>query len=203
MIREAAHDQLKTLTACLGDTLLLASAGENRFLFEPIQGVTLEFDPSTPFIHAANLRAILAVFNDVQYINIDERSGRVLCRISRENEAAAGDRPHVLFPKPHTLYLTTATYKDSEGSKIVNDLTQFILHRKQIGFPVSRLDLTKCNMSSYAQDLRALEEVNGLEVVWRRPGVNLSGEESEYCSYICGSGDPQKLEKLPIDRVQL
>lgn len=75
------------------------------------------------------------------------------------------------------------------------------MKRKNIGFPVAKLDLTVCNKSYYGQDLRALEQVAGLEVTWSastpRDTFGMRKEAmQEIYSYICGTGNPERLDGL-------
>jgi hypothetical protein len=101
------------------------------------------------------------------------------------NSLAGVNQPH--FPRLKTLgWLPMARFRESpdKTSLIMN----FLATRRNIGIPIEILDLTKWHKPSMVQiDIKKLEEVPGLRVVWRE------GPEGYLREYVCGSGRPEEL----------
>ena len=89
------------------------------------------------------------------------------------------------FPRLKTLQLFL---KSTVSSDITSLIMNFLATRRNIGIPIEILDLTQWyKLSMVPMDIKKLEEVPGLRVVWRE---RLEGHLREY---VCGSGRPEEL----------
>jgi len=93
------------------------------------------------------------------------------------------NQPH--FPRLKTLGWFP---KSTQSPDITSLIMNFLATRRNIGMPIEILDLTKWyKLSAVPMDIKKLEEVPGLRVVWRE------GPEGYLREYVCGSGRPEEL----------
>ena len=77
-------------------------------------------------------------------------------------------------------------------SDITSSIVNFLATQRKIGMPIEIFDFTDWYMVSDASvpmDIKMLEEIPALKVVWREEGDGLR-------EYICGSGRPQELDAI-------
>ncbi|KDR78132.1 hypothetical protein GALMADRAFT_245160 [Galerina marginata CBS 339.88] len=86
------------------------------------------------------------------------------------------------IPSLRELSIVGMTCYSTNLTSIISD---FIAWRKEIGFPIEHLDLSLSTFRNV--NAKCLETMAGLKVSWRRE------ENSCIWTYICGSGDPEKL----------
>ncbi|KDR79596.1 hypothetical protein GALMADRAFT_243693 [Galerina marginata CBS 339.88] len=90
----------------------------------------------------------------------------------------------ILFPLLEVVKLDILNITYFRGSS--GYLFQFLLARRDLAHPISVLDLREVN-SDVAPSLTFLEELTGMQVLWRRWGVD------DDFKYECGSGNPEML----------
>lgn len=201
-------DEEDTVNNCLLGSIIHAATGtshkDHPSAFRSVKKLALRCRDIRPALHQ-NLYAMFCVFGHVQSLQTDEDGMDLIWEITSQHVAegnlTASTQVHGYFPELRVLYLTSITEGRYAG------LRQWLTQRKELGFsPMLRLDLSGTNpcgvdFEIINKDFSFLEEFGGLEVVWKSLGVTSesSGEPRyEVCSYACGSGDPEKLRKLPL-----
>lgn len=177
-----------TLSACLLDAFTQSSYQDGGpFLFNSVTDLKVNLPAVVQPTISAKLYSMLAAFQHVQNLEINEHSPQALWSLSCiENQQL------VLFPELHTVHLTSP-YNGDVGTLMVDCLLKFLLKRRQIAppvTPVATLDLTAFD-HTLIRDFSAFDQVHGLTVVWKQESE--SGYGHEACSYVCGTGMPEKL----------
>lgn len=219
------EDEEDSIKICILDSIVQAAQavlpGGHPTTFGSIKELVLGFMDARPTVHQ-HLYAAVSVFNFVQSIRIGEHCMDVIWEITSQHLAqgnpwhsvnASGDSESthevqlVLFPEMRVFHLTSIDDGKYTG------LRGLLKKRKELGCPMPKLDLRETRpggpgSKTVRHDFSIFEEVDGLEVVWKRlkddsseswsEPSGESGPVHEACSYICGSGDPDQLKELPL-----
>ncbi|KAF9475203.1 hypothetical protein BDN70DRAFT_884015 [Pholiota conissans] len=148
-----------------------------RLHFEP---------PNLSRSHTSKIPSLAPIFHTLNSITDLHTTVKGLSYIVSVSSQAKG---HIFFRNLHTVILMDSiqdTHFYSASTRLV--VQSFFAHRYHVS-PVSVLDLTSIPRQS--GDLRYLEELEGLKVVWKA-GVGRSGA-LVIREYVCGSGDPEQL----------
>ena len=152
--------------------------------FSRVKTLNLHFsnvDPTAPPLDPL-LNDFLATMTSLETLELTTNSLVFI------NSLAGVNQPH--FPRLKTLeWFPKSTVSPDKTSLIMNFLTT----RRNIGIPIEILDLTQWyKLSGVPMDIKKLEEVPGLRVVWRE------GCKRYLKEYLCGSGRPEELTTTKI-----
>ncbi|KJA24817.1 hypothetical protein HYPSUDRAFT_214378 [Hypholoma sublateritium FD-334 SS-4] len=108
--------------------------------------------------------ALMQAFPSVETLAVDEPVLCFLNDIHRSHKPTSGE-PNVLFPFLRTLQLRTVSVSYSRAGAEGN-VARFVHAQGKGWHPLEVLDLTQCQPNIWP-DLRFLEQVNGLKVIWK------------------------------------
>ena len=149
--------------------------------FSRVKTLNLHFsnvDPTTPPLDPL-FNDFLALMTSLEMLELTTNSLVFINSLAGVNI----NQPH--FPRLKTLgWFPKSTQPPDITSLIMN----FLATWRNIGIPIEILDLTQwCKLSVVPMDIKKLEDVPGLRVVWRE------GPEGYLREYVCGSGWPEEL----------
>ncbi|KDR79606.1 hypothetical protein GALMADRAFT_137407 [Galerina marginata CBS 339.88] len=134
----------------------------------------LEFDPDSIKDYNPIFRSFFSSFSSIRVLTL--RHERAIRQVHPQHM----DPSEILFPTLETLKFRW--YKG--GIFATEPISQFLVARREAGYPISNLDLTgySKDIAQALMSMDELEEMKGLKILWCRSG------EDGVLEHTCGSG---------------
>ncbi|KAH9475227.1 hypothetical protein JR316_0012338 [Psilocybe cubensis] len=172
---------------------LIASLGAcgfthvTRFAFEPTEHLARLEDQS----------AFIPLLSGLRSVNHLMASPYALGALVELQETASD----LFFPALTRLQFITGLWQEPTPTYHTDPVFRFIESRRESGKPISVFDVSESRYNEQYLDWTYLDKITGLKVTW-------SDDEGDLKEYICGTGQPEKLNlrkkwSTPWQRIEL